>query len=751
MLQPQSEVDRVVHGSSISNPRSRAMTLVAMTMTVLLLGIFASALSSHPGSLYARDFNAAGEILELSIDDGGAECTLGQSKSLKGTPGFGWVNKLTPPTYPATLRVITIGFERNLLNTSVRPDSLYRIVAYRDPEGDGPNNGQSPDSTFIGRVRGSEQTMSFNLITPLTITTGSFVVGAIDEYGIADIPALFDKPGKSNPPGSDSFVTFNGGTRWQPLSELVPPDPFCPPGSLLIRATVELGQVNPLTIQRLQDPAAVEPWGVGSLGSDVIVTNLVSDNLTIVNARTGSLRNFVLVDPRACAACGPPLGPFGVVGLSAREKVYVTLFGSNTIPSKEFPVDYSTVMPGRVAVLTRLANGNYAENLFISVGKGPRFPALAVGKLYVPCGGDNRVDVINTANDQKIAEIPVGNDPSSCTASLDEGKVYVTNFGDGTVSVIDTKTDKKIKDIPAPFILFPQSIGPRPEAPTVPAVAKNPWNATVSPANGNLYVTYWSTSSGDVTPSGAIVEFDTCSDEVVRAIIDDTTPGTPSGSAGASGIPAPTAPLTRDAATGKSLEAGGGGGGPFGISACFPNGLVAHPSSVLFTNDGLGIAGVLDARIDQVMSAPAVSSPSCPKPRGIACVSVLLQPLTGDPTPREFHVAFVACGQPDNSVLMIPLPELTENIPTIPVIESAEIGNVLRLGGSGFAQFDTRIEVLRGTTCLTFPRSPSIKKHRKVLVQKGRLSDDSKLGDLINQGAIIRLVHPDGTTRVIGR
>jgi YVTN family beta-propeller protein len=437
--------------------------IILMTVAVWLL-VSGLPLRQVP-IVTAQTVMATGELRELAIDDGVAECTLGPDPALKGKPGFGWVNKLTPSSYPATLRAVTIGFERGLIDTGVKPDSLYRIVVYLDPESNGPDNHQQPDATFIGRVRGNDQIMTFNLTTPLTIQGGSFVVGAMDDFGIANMPALFDSPGKSTPAGSESFFTHNGGALWQKLSDSLPPGPHCSPGSWMIRATVELGSVDPLAVTKIKDPAAVEPWGVGVLNNDVIVTNLVSDNLTIINTATNSFQNLQLVDPRVCATCGPPLGPYGVVGVRDTNpvpKLYVTLVGSNTIPSKEFPIPYTTVLPGRVVVLQRTVNG-FVQSGFISVGTGPKFPAVAAGKLYVPCGGANRVDVINTISDLKIGEIPVGADPSSCTASLDGSKIYVTNFGDGSVSVIDTKTDKKIKDIAAPLIVFPT-----PEGSTVP-------------------------------------------------------------------------------------------------------------------------------------------------------------------------------------------------------------------------------------------------------------------------------------------
>src|SRR5581483_5124190 len=188
-----------------------------------------------------------------------------------------------------------------------------------------------------------------------------------------------------------------------------------------------------------------------------------------------------------------------------------------------------------------------------------------------------RVDVIDTATNTKIAEIPVGLDPSSCTPSLSGAKLYVTNFGDGTISVIDPKTDRKIKDIAAPSVPVPQPFGTA--AVNVPLV--NPWRGAVSAINGNLYVTYWGTA-GNAFPNGAIAEFNTCDDTFLRATLDDQTRGTASG-------------------------------GPFGIVTNNVGGRL-----LVFTNDGVGVAGVLDSLIDQVVSVPPDGLTMCAKPRGVA-------------------------------------------------------------------------------------------------------------------------------------
>jgi YVTN family beta-propeller protein len=691
-------------------------------------------------------------INELSIDDGSAECILGIPTALKGKPGFGWVNRLTPASYPATLRSISIGFNRTgVPDRAVKPDSPYRIVVYVDPEKDGPGNNQQPDASFTGRVRGNFLSiMTFTLATPLTIQSGSFVVGAMDEFGIADFAALYDIPGKSTPAGSESFATFNNGVSWQKFSDLpFSGTSFCEQaGSFIIRATIETGAVDALTVTKIQDPLAVEPWGVsvgpGSPGLTV-VTNYVSDNLTVIKAPENTFQNVPVGDGPG----GTPDGPFGVIVSSVANgngfvfRTYVTLFGSNTIPTKEFPTDYSTVGEGRVVVLTQGTGAMLTPLVTINVGKGPRFPALATAsgktKLYVPCGGANRVDVIDTARNEKIAEIPVGLDPSSCVTSINNAKVYVTNFGDGSISVIDTKTDQKIKDIPAPHVTIPTPVGAT-DPPAAPLL-KNPWNAAVSLVNGNLYVTYWGTV-GDVFPNGAIAQFDTCRDEFVRATLDPATRGSAPGSAGASGIPAPTAPLVFDSETGATPGAGGGGGGPFAIASTEDERM-----PLLFTNDATGITGLLDTLIDQVVSAPPIALASCPKPRGVdgGIDPTPIPPVLGS---RSGRIAYVACGQPDNAVLFFKVPALTQSIQDLPVVESIKVGNKISIRGQGFVE-GMRLEVIApdSLACLAFDKDPKIKKKGKLLEQKGNLSDGRKPGNVA--GALIRLINPDGTVLIL--
>ena len=95
---------------------------------------------------------------------------------------------------------------------------------------------------------------------------------------------------------------------------------------------------------------------------------------------------------------------------------------------------------------------------------------------------------------------------------------------------------------------------------------------------------------------------------------------------------------------------------------------------------------------------------------------------------------------------------MSENLSDIPVIESSDVDDVIRLRGSGFANFGMRVELLKGASCLTFNKDPLLKKNGKVLVQKGTLSDGTRLaGNEDNESAIIRVLHPNGAARVLLR
>jgi hypothetical protein len=229
-------------------------------------------------------------------------------------------------------------------------------------------------------------------------------------------------------------------------------------------------------------------------------------------------------------------------------------------------------------------------------------------------------------------------------------------------------------------------------------------------------------------------------------MLDDQARGTPAGSPGASGIAAPTAPLVRDSASGTTLAAGGGGGGPFGITS---GGSSFYP--LVFTNDGAGLVGMLDTRIDQVVSVPLDGLKMCAKPRGVVVGQDTSSSLPMPPVGIPNRLAVVACGQPDNAVILVKVPPVqSQSINSFPVITGFSSDTQIRLDGSGFVNGD-RLEAfdLDTGTCLTFNKSIKIKKNGTVLLQRGRLSDGRTI-DQAKNDVIFRFIHRDGTIFLLG-
>jgi len=97
-----------------------------------------------------------------------------------------------------------------------------------------------------------------------------------------------------------------------------------------------------------------------------------------------------------------------------------------------------------------LNTGSEIEESPISVGADPQGMTIANNKLYVANEWDNNVSVIDidptsSSRWQKLAyNISVGKSPADLATSQDGSFVYVVNSGSDTVSVIDTATDQVI-------------------------------------------------------------------------------------------------------------------------------------------------------------------------------------------------------------------------------------------------------------------------------------------------------------------
>jgi len=68
-------------------------------------------------------------------------------------------------------------------------------------------------------------------------------------------------------------------------------------------------------------------------------------------------------------------------------------------------------------------------------------------RLFVACEASNSLIIVNTMNDEILAEIPIGMQPHHVCLSPDEKRAYVSNRASDNISVVDTKTYKVISVI----------------------------------------------------------------------------------------------------------------------------------------------------------------------------------------------------------------------------------------------------------------------------------------------------------------
>ena len=95
-------------------------------------------------------------------------------------------------------------------------------------------------------------------------------------------------------------------------------------------------------------------------------------------------------------------------------------------------------------------NPDLTEHKRIETSRRPRdmhFNA-AHDKLYVACGDDDSIDVIDVATLEVIDSIPTGPSPEVFTFSPDETKIYVSNEEDSTMEIIDIATKTVTARVP---------------------------------------------------------------------------------------------------------------------------------------------------------------------------------------------------------------------------------------------------------------------------------------------------------------
>jgi hypothetical protein len=161
-----------------------------------------------------------GGVTTLSVDDGSFEQVVGITG---GAPAVYFLNRLTPPTYPATLKSVQIMF-LNLAN-ALKPGDTIRILVGTNPGGSsGINNIRLLAATTSVGTIGEFNT--FEAPAGTTIPSGDFVVGFTSGNPAGLFPGSLDT---TTPNRQRSYVSLDGIT-FQLLDS----------GNVGIRATVDL-------------------------------------------------------------------------------------------------------------------------------------------------------------------------------------------------------------------------------------------------------------------------------------------------------------------------------------------------------------------------------------------------------------------------------------------------------------------------------------------------------------------------------
>ena len=261
----------------------------------------------------------------------------------------------------------------------------------------------------------------------------------------------------------------------------------------------------------------------GQIEVDAYITNLTSNNVTVINASTGAVVKTIPLNLG--------IGPVGVGVTPDGRFAYITDGGganpgsntvsvidvaTNTLVPPLLPVGTS---PAGIAV-TPDANFAYVANRdsgTVSVfntltnatatipGVGSILQGVAIapdGKTVYVAGGPaaGTVSVINTVVNTVGTPIPVGSEPIGIAITPDGKFAYVANNGSNTISVISTATNSVVNTIDLAL--------------AVPG--GQPSDVAISPDGGFVYVTSISTDS--------VLVIATASNTVVGTILTGSQP-----------------------------------------------------------------------------------------------------------------------------------------------------------------------------------------------------------------------------------
>jgi hypothetical protein len=158
----------------------------------------------------------------LSIDDGTFEFTLGYGT---GSSTSVWVNRLTPPSYPATLSAV-------VANINLAAGTNIGIVVGTNTDGD-PNINNTAFQTLNTTVVTQNAFVTYN-VTPVTINSGDFIIG----FSFVPVSGVFPARIDDSSGSQGRSYASNSGTTFTTL------DALGFPGNLGLRAVVYTGACN---------------------------------------------------------------------------------------------------------------------------------------------------------------------------------------------------------------------------------------------------------------------------------------------------------------------------------------------------------------------------------------------------------------------------------------------------------------------------------------------------------------------------
>ncbi len=224
----------------------------------------------------------------LLVDDGSFELATG----IAGGGTSYRVNRLTPPSYPATLTSVLIFFGAF---TGVSPGNPFTVIVGTDPSGNPNIDGLSFQST-PAMIQGLNQFNTYN-VPNVTINSGDFVVGMIFTNAPGSNPFILD----TTPPSQQrSYRSVDGGNNFDLVN-----------GNYAIRAEVTLGQNN----NTCPAVANINPTN-GAVGSNVTITGTGFTGVNSVKFFNNVAASFMVVNDTTITATVPSGAVSGPITIS---------------------------------------------------------------------------------------------------------------------------------------------------------------------------------------------------------------------------------------------------------------------------------------------------------------------------------------------------------------------------------------------------------------------------------------------------